>query len=36
MFKAGMKEGEEAEEIENETILKQKQGKPKNKKTSTK
>ncbi len=35
-FKAGMKEGEEAEEIENETILKQKQGKPKNKKTSTK
>ena len=35
-FKAGMKEGEEAEEIENETILKQKQGKPKNKKTSSK
>ena len=35
-FKAGMKEGEEAEEIENETILKQKQGKPKNKKTSAK
>ena len=27
-----MKEGEEAEEIENETISKQKQGKPKNKK----
>ena len=35
-FKAGMKEGEEAEEIENETISKQKQGKPKNKKTSAK
>ena len=35
-FKAGMKEGEEAEEIDNETISKKKQSKPKNKKTSTK
>lgn len=35
-FKAGMKEGEEAEEVDNETISKKKQSKPKNKKTSTK
>tara|TARA_B100000242_G_C42744930_1_gene347442 strand:- start:202 stop:420 length:219 start_codon:yes stop_codon:yes gene_type:complete len=35
-FKAGMKEGEEADEIENETPAKRKKNNSKNKKASTK
>ncbi len=35
-FKAGMKEGEEADEIENETPEKRKKNNSKNKKASTK